>query len=61
MTEDSSIVEDAGSKDFGNLGIAKIVLTPTPHFGRLIDLTIIFWDDLSLFGDKRKLFRVTTS
>ena len=32
MTEDSSIVEDAGSKGFGNLGIAKIVLTPTPPF-----------------------------
>ena len=29
MTEDSSIVEDAGSKGFGNLGIAKIGFIPT--------------------------------
>ena len=29
MTEDSSIVEDAGSKGFGNLGFAKISLIPT--------------------------------
>ena len=41
MTEDSSIVEDAGSKGFGNLGIAKNWFHPHfPHFGRLIDLTI---------------------